>query len=193
MYQKKTVIVLLLISAVLSAYITSFFYNRKLNFNEYPHIAILNGMLLKKNAKCFNLHNEIENRRSEILHNLNKEEMKIKQEFKQITQNKKLNTTKKQLHILELEKKWKNTVQTYDNKLQNVKDLENKLTATIQSSLDKILNKIAKQLSITTILNKETELVTFVFFNKENIDITNLVIDELDKDLNLKALETMKM
>ena len=176
----------------MSYYLTVNIYTNIYNSENNIKIAILNGIKLKENAKCFKLHEINSDKLRNILQEMNKYEMKIRKKYEKIRKNNKLSSKQKQKEISKLENNWKIVSDKYNKEIQNIKNVDEKLTEYIYNKLDEILKEVAKKMNISAILNKENNEFIFVFYNNSNIDITDKVVEKLDnelKDLDLKAFE----
>ncbi len=190
---KKTIwAILLVVTLTISYYLTTNIYNNIYSKEANIKIAVLNGIKLKENAKCFKLHEINAEKLSNILQEMNKQEMQIRTQYNNITKNKKLSSKQKQKEINKLENNWKKVAANYNKEIQNIKNTDDKLTKYINEKLKTILERIAKKMNINAILNKENSELIFVFYNNSKIDITDKIINILDnelKDLNIKDFE----
>ena len=193
---KKILLCILLITTlIISYYLTSNIYSRKYNEGNNNRIVILNGIKLREKAKCFKLHEINSEKLNNVLQEINKSEIEIKTKYNNIIKNNKLSTKQKQKEISNLENNWKQVSANYQNKIQDIKSTDEKLTKYIYSKLNERLERFAKKMNINAILNKENSDAIFVFYNKENIDITDKIVYELDntlKDLDIKDFSNIE-
>ena len=181
--------ILLTTTLIISYYLTTNIYSNKYKEKNSNKIVVLNGIKLKEKAQCFKLHEINSEKLNNILQEMNKSETEIKIKYNNIIKNHKLSSKQKQKEIATLENNWKQISENYNKKIQDIKSTDEKLTKYIYSKLNEILEKTAKKMNINAILNKENSDAIFVFYNKENIDITDKIVDELDntlKDLDIK-------
>ena len=184
--------ILLATTAIISYYLATNIYNNVRNTNNILNIAILNGIKLKEKAECFKLHGVISENLNKVLREINKYEIQIRNEYNNIQNNKKLSSKQKQNKIKELESNWKHQYLQYNKEIQNIRDLDKKLTDYIYKKLNEILENTAKEMNINVIINKENNDAIFVFYNKSGLDITDKIIEKLDgilKNFDTKDLE----
>ena len=176
--------ILLIVTVIISYFLTVNIYNNKYSTENNFKIAVLNGIKLKEKAKCFKLHEVNSEKLNNILQEMNKSEIEIRTKYSNIIKNNKLSSKQKQNEITKLENNWKQISEDYNKEIQNIKNVDEKLTKYIYEKLNEILEKKAKKMHITAILNKENNDAIFVFYNHVNIDITDKIVKELDNNLN---------
>ena len=176
--------ILLIVTVIISYFLTVNIYNNKYSTENNFKIAVLNGIKLKEKAKCFKLHEVNSEKLNNILQEMNKSEIEIRTKYSNIIKNNKLSSKQKQNEITKLENNWKQISEDYNKEIQNIKNVDEKLTKYIYEKLNEILEKTAKKMHITAILNKENNDAIFVFYNHVNIDITDKIVKELDNNLN---------
>ena len=91
-----------------------------------------------------------------------------------------------------MDKKWKILSTDYSKAMRKEKELDAKLTDYIQNKVLQVISNIAKKFKIDIVINKGSQNMTHVFYNNNNIDITDIVINELNKiipTVNLKEFE----
>ena len=176
-------IVLLIVTIIISYFLTTSIYNNKYSAENNIKIAVLNGIKLKEKAKCFKLHEVNSEKLNNILQEMNKSEIEIRTKYSNIIKNNKLSSKQKQNEITKLENNWKQISEDYNKKIQNIKSVDEKLTKYVYEKLNEILVKTAKKMNITAIFNKENNDAIFVFYNHVNIDITDKIVEELDNNL----------
>ena len=155
------------------------------------NIAILDGVELKTKAKCFRLHQQIDNRLNEIFQRIRQSEIKFKEDYNKIRNNKKWSAKQRQKEISKLENKLRSVSQKYNDEIQDVRQLEFQLRRHIQEQMNKIIRDLAQHNNYAAVLNKETADTIMVFYNVPQIEITNQIIANLDgatKDLTLDSL-----
>ena len=190
--RKILVIIIFVVVFIIAYYLTSSIHNNKLWYSSDYRIAVLDGLLLKNQAKCFKVHDEASKRLNSILQNIKQSETQIKSEYDAIRNNSKLSQKQKQKALLKVEAKWHRISTNYNSEIQSIRSINNKLTKYIQDNLNDILKKLAKSSNLIAILNKETAESIFVFYNTPSIDITNKVIQELDKELKDLNIDSFK-
>ncbi|MBQ2174110.1 MAG: OmpH family outer membrane protein, partial [Alphaproteobacteria bacterium] len=110
----------------------------------------------------------------------------------QIRQDKQLRQKQKQSKFTEMDKKWKILSTDYSKAMRKEKELDAKLTDYIQNKVLQVISDIAKKFKIDIVINKGSQNMTQVFYNTSNIDITNVVVNELNKivpKIDLKEFE----
>lgn len=146
-------------------------------------IGVVDGLLLKQQAKCFAVHKETAKMLNEIFDKVRSSEQKIKLEYEKVRTNKNLKAKQKQQEILSIEKKWKTISADYNKQVENIRTLETKLMHNINNALSRVLSKISTELNLVLIINKGTENSINVFYNISSLDITALVVKALDEEL----------
>ena len=177
------------VTIIISYYLAANIYNNKYNVEEHSKIAILSGIKLKEKAKCFKLHDILSEELSKVLQKMNKSEMDIRTKYDNIRKNNQISSKQKQQKITHLENNWKQISENYNNEIQKIKNIDEKLTTRIYEKLNKILKEIAQKMNISAILNEGNSDTTFVFYSEDKIDITDVVVKTLDdelKDLDIK-------
>ena len=157
--------------------------SNKHNEHHSTKIAVLNGIKLKEKAKCFKLHETNSEKLNNILRIINKHELQIRKDYNIIQNNSKLSSKQKQNKITKLENNWKKIYIHYNKEIQNIKEIDKKLTDYIYEKLNKIIKSTAKEMNINIVLNKESTDTIFIFYNNDNLDITDTIILRLDEEL----------
>ena len=146
-------------------------------------IGIVDGILLKQQAKCFSVHQETAKMLNNVFNKVRISEQKIKTEYEQVKINKKLKPKQKQQEISNIEKKWKIISADYNKQVEEIRMLDAKLMNYINEALNSALSEISKELNLTLIINKGTENYINVFYNVPRMDITAQLVKALDKKL----------
>jgi Skp family chaperone for outer membrane proteins len=157
----------------------------------YARVAVLDGNRLKKSAKCFKVHEKINDDLTNVLGEIRKFESEARKQHNKFHNDKKLSQEQKTREISRLEAKWAQISVKYASKIQSIKEIENTLTKLIQGKINYVLNTIAKSFRLDIIINKEVHDSVIIFYNSNKIDITDIVIQELDKilpDIDLKKI-----
>ena len=94
--RKILVIIIFVVVFIIAYYLTSSIHNNKLWYSSDYRIAVLDGLLLKNQAKCFKVHDEASKRLNSILQNIKQSETQIKSEYDAIRNNSKLSQKQKQ-------------------------------------------------------------------------------------------------
>lgn len=175
--------ILLSVTFIISYLLATNIHNNRQTIENNIKIAILNGIKLKENAKCFKLHEVNSDKLNNILKKIHESEMEIREKYGRIRKNSKLSSKQKQNEMSKLENNWKLISNNYNKEIQNIKTVDDKLTQYIYDKLNEVLNKLARKMNINAIFNKENNESIFVFYNNPIIDITDKVVDELDKEL----------
>ncbi len=146
-------------------------------------IVVIDGEKLKSQAKCFKMQEKLALELSEVLSKLRELEDETKGEFVKVKNNKKMDDTQKSRENIKIEEKWKEQSSKYMDKISKIKEIDVKVTTKIQSILDKVIEKISRDLKIKLVVNKSAQDGTAVIYNDPVIDITSKVIKMLDKEL----------
>ena len=154
-------------------------------------IGVVDGVLLKNQAKCFAVHKETAKMLNDVFTKVRSSEKKIKAEYEQIKANKKLKPKQRQQEIINIEKKWKTISADYSKQAENIRNLDVKLMDYINSALNEVLSKISVELNLILIINKGTENSLNVFYTAPRLDITAQVVKTLDErlaDFSIKSV-----
>ncbi len=164
---------------------------KKQNF-DVLRIGVIDSIRLKTEAKCFRTHDKIAQRISELMLKIRETSTQMSNQTMQIRQNKKIKPKQKQSQFAQMNKKWKVFSTEYSNAMRKEKELDAKLTDYIQNKVLYVISGIAKKFKIDIVINKGSPDVLHVFYNTKNIDITDIVINELNKtipNVDLKEFE----
>lgn len=159
---------------------------------EVLRIGVIDSVRLKAEAKCFRTHDEIAKRILELLVKIREISTQMQDKSARIKQDKKLKQKQKQSQLMQIEKKWRIQSTKYGNAMQKERNFDKKLTDYIQSNVLQIVENIAKSSKIDIVINKGSQNMIHIFYNKENVDITGIVIDELNRTIptiDLKEFE----
>ena len=128
---------------------------------------------------------------NDVFNKVRNEEAKVKAEYEGIKSSKKLSTKQKQQEIIKIEKRWKISSANYNKQINDIRLLDQKLTARINETLSAVLSDLAKKLNLFLIINKGNEFSLNVFYNISSLDITTQVVKALDEklsDFNIKSV-----
>ena len=164
---------------------------KKQNF-DVLRIGVIDSIRLKTEAKCFRAHDEIAQRIFDLMVKIREISSQMTNQTMQIRQDKQLRQKQKQSKFTEMDKKWKILSTDYSKAMRKEKELDAKLTDYIQNKVLQVISDIAKKFKIDIVINKGSQNMTQVFYNTSNIDITNVVVNELNKivpKIDLKEFE----
>ena len=164
---------------------------KKQNF-DVLRIGVIDSIRLKTEAKCFRAHDEIAQRIFDLMVKIREISSQMTNQTMQIRQDKQLRQKQKQSKFTEMDKKWKILSTDYSKAMRKEKELDAKLTDYIQNKVLQVISDIAKKFKIDIVINKGSQSMTQVFYNTSNIDITNVVVNELNKivpKIDLKEFE----
>jgi Skp family chaperone for outer membrane proteins len=162
-----------------------------LNFSTVK-LAVLDGEKLKSSAKCFESHEKIAKMFADVLAKMRKSEGDIKMEYDKVKNNQKLSQKQKTREMSKIEVKWAELSAKYNSEIQAIRNTDMKVTERIQATVTKVIDRIANAAKLSTVINKGTRDSISVFYNSSDIDITDVVIKELDNELPSINLEEMK-
>ncbi len=165
---------------------------KQINFTPATNIAIINSSRLKAEALCFKTHEKLDEMLSEVISKMHDSEISAKSEYDKTKNNKSL--SKKQLakNIEKIEENWSRISTKYKQEVQNIKTMDSNLSKMLQKKLDKVISKIAKTYKIDVIINNQIRDTISVFYASKNVDITDLIIDGLNKTISSVNLEELK-
>ena len=164
---------------------------KKQNF-DVLRIGVIDSIRLKTEAKCFRAHDEIAQRIFDLMVKIREISSQMTNQTMQIRQDKQLRQKQKQSKFTEMDKKWKILSTDYSKAMRKEKELDAKLTDYIQNKVLQVISDIAKKFKIDIVINKGSQNMTQVYYNTSNIDITNVVVNELNKivpKIDLKEFE----
>ena len=159
---------------------------------EVMRIGVVDGVRLKSEAKCFRTHDEIAQRIFELMVKIRETSTNMTNQTMKIRQNKQLKQRQKQAQLAQVNRQWKLISTEHSKAMRKEKELDAKLTDYIQNKVLQVISNIAKKFKIDIVINKGSQNMTHVFYNNNNIDITDIVINELNKvipTVNLKEFE----
>jgi Skp family chaperone for outer membrane proteins len=174
---------MVLLVGIIIAIFSFFLFSNEANVPNLDSVkvAVINAEKLKSSAKCFKVHEKVAVMLTEVISRMKVSESNIKAEFEAIKENSALNDKQKKVKISNLENEWKDISAKYNTEIQNIKNIDLKLSEYLGNKLNKIIAQISKSLKISIVLNKETKDSIIVFYNSDGIDITNLVIAKLNQ------------
>ncbi len=188
---KRTFLLCLLLFIIFAGGILyKYVNNSNLENFDIARIGVLDGLRLKQEAKCFKAHIEVSQMVTDLVSKIRASEKQFQNSYNEIKKNSKLTLSTKNTELAKLESKWKSLTRKYNDEMQNIRNIDLKITDITQTKLFSILESIAKTLKLNLILNKTSDEKLNVFYTSKDIDITNLVIKEMDKALpNIKVEE----
>ncbi|MDR0552664.1 MAG: OmpH family outer membrane protein [Holosporales bacterium] len=153
-------------------------------------IAIIDSMKLKSEALCFKALRGLESRLTEVISKMKEEENKAKAEYEKIRNGK---DKKERIRNIEKnEEKWRQTAAKLTEEIQEIRNLDEKLSTTIKKKLDEAIKLVAEEHGIDIVLNDRIIDVVSVFYANKASDITNAVIRELNKITPAIDLDKLK-
>lgn len=185
------VLVCFIASAIMAFYR---YHNLAPTFKDFAtqRVAVLDGERLKQEAKCFKSHEKVSVMLNELVSKIRDSEKQIKKSYDEVKNNQKLTLEMKNHELAKIESKWKSLSKKYNEEMQSIRNMDLKITDITQNKLFSILNSIAKSHKLNIILNKSSDNKLNVFYTAKNIDITDLVIQNLDKELPNINIEDLK-
>ncbi|MDO4975012.1 MAG: OmpH family outer membrane protein [Alphaproteobacteria bacterium] len=166
--------------------------NSHLRSFDIIRIGVLDGQKLKQEAKCFKSHEKISQMVSDLVSKIRVSEKEFKNSYNEIKKNSKLTLSAKNSELAKLESKWKSLSRKYNDEMQNIRNIDLKVTEITQTKLFEILESVAKSLKLNLILNKSSDDKLNIFYNSKDIDITDLIIKKMDSTLPTIKLEDLK-
>jgi Skp family chaperone for outer membrane proteins len=177
-----TVFIFLFATSITTA-ISFYLFGRENQKSDVIKIAVIDAEKLKNNARCFRAHEKIAKMLSEVIARMKISEDEIKSEYEALKDNEKLNDNQKRQQVSQIENKWTEISNKYNIEIQNIKNMDLKLSEYLENKLNNIVSRVSRVWKISVVLNKETKDSIIVFYNSKNIDITNLVVRELNKQI----------
>lgn len=157
--------------------------------NCMPQVSVIDSKKLKNTALCFKTHDVLSKKLESIMNTMQTEENSIKTDYNKIQLNKELSSAKKKKNLELLDDKWSEISQKYKKQLQSIRETEIKISEIIQNKLNEAIKYVANDKKIDIILNTESQNSICVFFFEKNTDVTELVVQRLNKILPTISLE----
>lgn len=155
-------------------------------------VAVIDSVKLKKNSTCFRAHEKTEKMLNDVLSEARKSEQQVKLECDKIRNNPTLSQKQKTKSIAKIEANLTSLSAKYHAEIQNVKNLDMKISAYLEKKIYLIIESIAKSQKIGLVLNTQIKSNISVFYNAKNIDITDFVIQKLNESVPDVSLEELK-
>ncbi|MDR2666907.1 MAG: OmpH family outer membrane protein [Holosporales bacterium] len=154
----------------------------KKNFDGL-RLAVLDGERLKAEAICFKSHEKIAQMVADVLSKVKESESQIKEEYEKIKSSKKLTQEQKLSETAKIEAKWNTVFTRYNAEIQSIRNKDLLLSEHIQRKLTSIIDAITRSAKLDVVVNKGNRDIILVFHNSKDIDITDLVICRLNKEV----------
>jgi Skp family chaperone for outer membrane proteins len=192
-----TIAALVLFSSVSAYFAASFFGRSSANIATFDKqegikIAVLDGLRLKKEAKCFMAHDEIAEMVADSLSRIKKSEEEIKEQYEKLRANKKLSKRQLAAESSKLEMKWSKIAGQCKAEMLTIREKEAALINLIQKKVEEVTRSVAKQLDLNIVINKSVGDFSIVLYDTHNVEITDYVIQKLDEELPNVDLEKIK-
>lgn len=176
-------VLLLLVTLVLCVnFLRSDTASVKKNFDGL-RLAVLDGERLKAEAICFKSHEKIAQMVADVLSKVKESESQIKEEYEKIKSSKKLTQEQKLSETAKIEAKWNTVFTRYNAEIQSIRNKDLLLSEHIQRKLTSIIDAITRSAKLDVVVNKGNRDIILVFHNSKDIDITDLVICRLNKEV----------
>lgn len=194
---KRNVIlcVIALFAFLLTVIVVGYFSNESSDIKQRKfdimRIGVLDGERLKAEALCFKSHEKIADMVSDLLAKIRTASTEMKKSYEDAKKNTKLSQAKRNAKLAKIESKWAVDSAKYNSEMQEIRNLDVKLTEFIQKKLMQTINNLAKSVKLDIVINKGSHDMINVFYNSKNIDITDIVIKNLNEvipTVNLKEL-----
>jgi Skp family chaperone for outer membrane proteins len=153
-------------------------------------IAILDSGRLKAEALCFKALKELESRLTDVISRMKEEENKAKAEYEKIRNGK--DKKERIKNIEKNEEKWRQTAAELTGEIQEIRSMDEKLSTTIKKKLDEAVETVAKRHGIDVVLNDRIIDVVSVFYSNKASNITDPVVNELNKIMPSIDLNELK-
>lgn len=158
---------------------------------DVVRIGVLDGERLKAEARCFKSHEKIAEMVTDLLSKVRTASVAMKKSYDEVKKDTNLTQKKRNAELSKIEAKWNADSARYNAEMQKIRNLDAKLTDFIQDKLNKTIDNIVKVAHVDIILNKGSRDLINVFYNSKNIDITDIVIKQLDESIPKIDLEEL--
>lgn len=183
---------LIAILAILAVSAFSAWYFLTLPKSNIPliHIAIVDSARIKTVAKAFvRVRELLEEQHKQAHEEILKQETELRKEYEQL-KNTKVESSKVHQMKEEFDKKLAILEQTVQQKKERISKQFEKLSNDLESHLKDIIKRLAKKYDTKLVLNRYIQETQAILYNDSSLDITNEVIQLLDKELpNVKLPE----
>jgi Skp family chaperone for outer membrane proteins len=182
------------IIGILLAVAVTYYNNHVIDVKDIGNtkIAVLDTEKTKTTAKCFSVQELLNQKIANVLTSMKNAESSIKDEYKKIKMNHDLSPTQRNKEISKIEAKWATESANHSAEMQKIKSMCDKLSHKMQQTLQTIIKRIAIQTNMDLVINSTNGERILVFYNTPQIDITDIVIRELDKVLPKITLEEIE-
>jgi Skp family chaperone for outer membrane proteins len=193
----KSVVALISSILVVSIFVlifTVFFQNGEERQEIHPitRIAVIDSARLKAEALCFKSHDKLEDMLSDLISKMHDSEIKAKSEYEKTKNDKSLGKKQISKKIEQIEENWNKTSQEYKKEVEKIKKMNVNLANILQKNLDKVIVSVAKKYKIDVVFNSQIRDTISVFYATENVDITDIVIKNLNQIIPNVDMEKLK-
>jgi Skp family chaperone for outer membrane proteins len=164
------------------------------NFDLMPaaRVAVIDGAQLKDEAVCFKQHEALENMLSDLVNKARNFEARVKEKYEQVKSDKSLTKQQRFSAIEKIEENWAKESSQYKIGVETIKKMDLNLSKRLQKEINQVIESVARRYKIDVVLNTHVGGIISVFYSRKNVDITDLIVRQLNKTMkpiNLKDLE----
>jgi Skp family chaperone for outer membrane proteins len=187
-------LVVALVVAVVVCCLYVFFLNENVKLSAVPvvRVAVINSVRLKVETLCFREHDELEGMLSELVGRMHESEVIAKKEYEQVRSDKSLGKQQRMDAIEKIEENWAKISNQYKAEVEMIKKMNINLSRRLQKEIDQVIESIAQKYKIDIVLNTQVGEMISVFYSTKNVDMTDMVIDRLNKTVKHIDLEDLK-
>jgi Skp family chaperone for outer membrane proteins len=164
----------------------------KQEIRQVTRIAVINSARLKAEALCFKAHNKLEAMLSDVISRMHDSESKAKSEYEKTKNDKSLEKRQVSKKIEQIEENWSRTSQEYKKEVESIKKMDVNLSNMLEKKLNSVINSIARKYDIDIVFNTQIMDTISVFYATKNIDITDIVIKNLNRIIPSVNMEKLK-
>lgn len=154
-------------------------------------IVAIDSDRLKSKAKVFKVQAKLEDRLNTVILKMQDAERNIRKDYEALKKYKQSETLQKQREMERLGEKWSDISNTYKSEIQKIKQAEDKVVEIIEQKLMKVIDEFAKINKIDMIINSKTRESIVLFYSSKEVDITDIIIKKLDKEISDKDAEEL--
>ena len=155
-------------------------------------VAVIDSVLMKKSATCFQSHEKTEKMLNDVVNSVREFDKNIKIEYAKMQSDKSISEKQRKKNIASFESRCAEASRKYQLEMQKVRDIDQKLSDYLNDCLYKIIKNIARSEKVDIVLNNEAKGALVVFYSAKKVDITSKVVNQLNAlvpDVDLSSLK----
>jgi Skp family chaperone for outer membrane proteins len=155
-------------------------------------IAVIDSARLKSEALCFKAHSKLESMLSDVISRMHDSESKAKAAYEKTKNDKTLGKKQMSKKIEQIEEEWSKISQEHKKEVESIKKMNINLSNILQKKLNGIITNVARKCNIDAVFNTQILDTISVFYAVKSIDITDIVIGNLNRVIPNVDMERLK-